>query len=86
MCFQKKIWKLHEGKKRSNLNLYVKEFKKSICKKVSIGASVKKQLYAIFLWIGSTASRLQSHYEETFTFSHVVPRISWNSFDPARRR
>ena len=34
----------------------------------------KKKLYGPFLWIGSTVSRLQSHYEETVYFLPLSPQ------------
>ena len=42
---------------------------------------LKKKLYGLMV---STVSRLQSHYEETLTFYHLVPRSIWHSFHQPR--
>ena len=41
----------------------------------------KKTLWPFFYGWGSTASRLQSHFEEAVYFYHQVPRKFWYSFD-----
>ena len=44
-----------------------------------------KNFIAPFCGWGSTASRLQRHYEETVYFLPLVPRNFWYSFDRSRK-